>query len=62
MPRDYTAMTNQQLAALARQYHKSIGITCEYGHPDCGCSNVETMDGLAACFMMVSGELKRRAA
>ena len=58
--RNYQEMSNQQLASLLRQYRKSEGISCDEGHDNCGCSNVPTMDGNAACAQRVQEEIKRR--
>lgn len=58
---DYDKMTNQQLAALMRQYRKSrLELECEFGHENCGCSNVSTMNGLAACSLRVEVQIAMR--
>lgn len=59
--RDYGSMSNQQLAACLRQLRRSKHIlTCEKGHEACGCSNVPTMDGNAACSIKVEEEIQKR--
>jgi hypothetical protein len=62
-PRDYRAASNSELAAWRRQYYRARheGIRCEFGHPDCGCSNVVTMNGHAPCIQRVTEEQERRA-
>lgn len=59
--KNYTEMSNTQLASLVRQFRRSrTDLTCENGHDACGCSTVRTMDGNAACFMEVSKEIHDR--
>lgn len=59
---DYSAMSNQQLASLMRQFRRSrLELECEWGHPSYGCSNVAAMNGKAACSQMVELEIKARS-
>lgn len=59
--RDYSAMSNQQLSSFLRQLRRSrLELTCENGHRACGCSNVRSMDGNAACAIEVQKEIERR--
>lgn len=59
--RNYSAMSNQELAAFMRQFRRTnLELTCENGHSVCGCSNVQTMDGLAACAKEVNKEIVGR--
>jgi hypothetical protein len=61
--RNYENMSNLQLSSLLRQLQRSkIEISCELGHPACGCSNVQSMDGNAPCAEQVQKELDRRDA
>lgn len=59
--RDYSVMSNQELASLLRQLRRSrLELTCELGHQACGCSNVQSMDGNAACSLEVQKEINLR--
>lgn len=59
--KDYSAMSNQQLASMLRQLRRSnLELTCELGHTACGCSNVQSMDGNAACSIEVQKETDTR--
>lgn len=59
---DYSNASAAQLKAWLRQYRKSeLGLTCEYGHPSCGCSNVASMDGNAPCIERVMAALEKLA-
>lgn len=56
---DYEHASLQQLRAWMRQYRRSrLGLACEFGHSNCGCSNARNMDGLAPCSIAVSHRLE----
>jgi hypothetical protein len=61
MRHNYYLMSNQRLSSLLRQLRRSrLELSCEFGHPNCGCSNVRCMNGFAACAQAVTDEIKRR--
>jgi hypothetical protein len=60
MPRDYENATTMDLAAWRRQFRKSPGLKCEFGHAGCGCSTTKEMDGKAPCVARVIEEQNRR--
>jgi hypothetical protein len=62
MPRDYEKAKVMELAAWRRQFRKSPGIRCEFGHVDCGCSTSKNADGTAPCVARVIEEQNRRLA
>lgn len=59
--KDYSAMSNQELAGCMRQFRRSrLVLDCELGHQNCGCSNVQSMNGNAACSIEVQKEIDTR--
>lgn len=58
----YSDLKMKELWALHRQFQKGKTrvVTCEDGHPFCGCSTEVTQDGKAPCHIEIEKELTWR--